>query len=188
MIKLASVLLACFLVATVLAFDSEFLSQPVNDPVLIRKINGDSRRSWVATHYPQFEGKSLSDIRNSLGAILFQKGTADMTPMLEVNYQAAESFDARTKWPSCIHPIRNQEECGSCWAFSASEVLSDRLCIATNEKTNVVLSPEYMVACDKTNYGCDGKSIIIDSLFTQETNRWLFEYGLELPCQDWYSF
>lgn len=51
---------------------------------------------------------------------------------------------------------RNQEQCGSCWAFSASEVLSDRLCIATDGKTDLVLSPQYMVSCDTRNYGCDG--------------------------------
>lgn len=51
------------------------------------------------------------------------------------------AFDSRKQWPKCIHPIRNQEHCGSCWAFSGSEVLSDRLCIASNGTIDVVLSP-----------------------------------------------
>ncbi|EGC28440.1 hypothetical protein DICPUDRAFT_51857 [Dictyostelium purpureum] len=68
-----------------------------------------------------------------------------------------QSFDARTQWPNCIHPILNQEQCGSCWAFSASEVLSDRLCIASNGKTGVVLSPQALVSCDIFgNQGCNG--------------------------------
>merc|ERR1719454_651785 len=65
------------------------------------------------------------------------------------------SFDARTKWPGLIHPIRNQERCGSCWAFSASEVMSDRVAIAANE-SSPVLSPEDMVSCDNKDYGCGG--------------------------------
>jgi len=58
------------------------------------------------------------------------------------------SFDARTQWGNCIHPVMNQANCGSCWAFSASEALSDRFCIKTNKTVNVVLSPQNMVSCD----------------------------------------
>jgi len=54
-----------------------------------------------------------------------------------------------------IHPIRDQQRCGSCWAFSASEVLSDRVAIAT-KKASPVLSPEDMVSCDKSDMGCQG--------------------------------
>jgi cathepsin B len=68
-----------------------------------------------------------------------------------------DSFDSRTQWPDCIHPIRNQERCGSCWAFSASEVLSDRFCIAKN--VNVVLSPQWLVSCDNSNLGCNGGNL-----------------------------
>ena len=52
-----------------------------------------------------------------------------------------ESFDARDEWPDCIQPIRSQGQCGGCWAFGAAEALSDRFCIASGGKINVVLSP-----------------------------------------------
>ena len=71
--------------------------------------------------------------------------------------KAPAQFDSRERWPGCIHPIRNQEKCGSCWAFSASEVLSDRFCIASNGTVNEVLSPEYMVECSAQNKGCNGR-------------------------------
>merc|ERR1712054_452621 len=72
------------------------------------------------------------------------------------NDSIPESFDSRKQWPNYIHPIRNQERCGSCWAFAATEALSDRLDIATQGKTNVVLSPEDLVSCDMTDNGCGG--------------------------------
>lgn len=66
------------------------------------------------------------------------------------------AFDSRDEWPGCVHEIRDQQQCGSCWAFAASEALSDRFCIASGKKVNVVLSPQDMVSCDKGNFGCDG--------------------------------
>ena len=59
-----------------------------------------------------------------------------------------KAFDSREAWPNCIHPIRNQGGCGSCWAFGTSEVISDRLCIATNGSEDVILSPEELVDCN----------------------------------------
>jgi cathepsin B len=67
-----------------------------------------------------------------------------------------DSFDARTQWPNCIHAIRNQQQCGSCWAFAGTEVLSDRFCIASNGKVNIILSPQDLVSCDNSDYGCQG--------------------------------
>lgn len=100
-----------------------------------------------------------------------------------------ENFDARTQWPSYIHEIRDQQQCGSCWAFGASEALSDRFAISTAGKINVVLSPEDMVSCDDTNYGCGGGymenaweylenyGIVTDSCFPYTAGK-----GVEAPC------
>ncbi len=71
-----------------------------------------------------------------------------------------ESFDARDKWGSncpTVKEIRNQAHCGSCWAFGAAESASDRYCIATGQ--SVKLSPQWLVSCDKTTFGCNGGAI-----------------------------
>lgn len=67
-----------------------------------------------------------------------------------------DNFDGRQAFGKCIHPVRDQMRCGSCWAFSASEVLSDRFCIASKGQIDVILSPQTLVSCDSGNMGCDG--------------------------------
>jgi cathepsin B len=69
------------------------------------------------------------------------------------------NFNSKDKWPQCIHQIRDQQRCGSCWAFAASEVLSDRFCIASNGKNDHVLSPQDMVSCDTKDHGCNGGNL-----------------------------
>ena len=70
--------------------------------------------------------------------------------------QVPDSFDSRNQWYYAIHEIRDQGSWGSCWAFGASEALSDRFAIASNGLVNLVLSPQYQVSCDKDNGGCRG--------------------------------
>jgi cathepsin B len=65
-------------------------------------------------------------------------------------------WDWRNESPNCVHPIRDQAQCGSCWAFGATEALSDRICIASKGAVNVVLSPQDMVSCDAWDMGCNG--------------------------------
>jgi cathepsin B len=66
------------------------------------------------------------------------------------------SFDAREKWGNCIHPIRDQGNCGSCWAHASTEALSDRFCISSNGEQNVILSPQELTSCDPYDGGCGG--------------------------------
>ena len=69
------------------------------------------------------------------------------------------NYDARTLFPSCIHPVRNQGQCGSCWAFAITGALSDRFCIKSPSHTiDVVLSPQMLVSCDSASVdqGCNG--------------------------------
>ena len=111
--------------------------------------------SWVA-HTPE-----TNPLRNlSREQLLELVSTNVPAPRFEIDESepitaVPTNFDPRTDatWKNCIHPIRDQQQCGSCWAFGSSEALSDRFCKAGK---NVILSPQDSVSCDYNNYGCDG--------------------------------
>jgi len=70
-----------------------------------------------------------------------------------------DTFDSRTQWPNCptIKEVRDQGDCGSCWAFGAVEAMSDRICIKSAGKVNAHLSAEDMNDCCRTcGNGCNG--------------------------------
>ncbi|CDW55317.1 Peptidase C1 domain containing protein [Trichuris trichiura] len=71
-----------------------------------------------------------------------------------------EVFDARQKWPECdsIGQIRDQSNCGSCWATAAAESISDRICIATKGKQKPTISTADLLACcgSDCGWGCEG--------------------------------
>jgi cathepsin B len=116
----------------------------------------ENRGTWVADTQNKFAGMTLEQKQKYLGTIMTPLGDNAPKTAYPKDGETPQDFDARTQWPNCIHPIRDQEQCGSCWAFGASESFSDKICIATNGAINVVLSAEDLVSCDTENYGCSG--------------------------------
>lgn len=129
----------------------------VNDNSYIDYLN--SQVEWKAAPQPVFEGKTFIELRHLYGADLshISNYEDDLLPEItSLNASAIPTaFNAYTQWTSLMHPIRDQDQCGSCWAFSSSEAFSDRSSIAAGKLTPV-LSPEDMVACDNRDDGCKG--------------------------------
>jgi cathepsin B len=144
------------LVAAVSAITNPNLA-PLIDEELVRIVK-ESGASWEASLNNQFASWTLGDAKNILGSRLDDVFISQVPNVDTVVDAIPAAFDSRTQWPGAIHPIRNQEQCGSCWAFGATESLSDRFAIQTNVSTNVVLSPQDLVSCDNAdgNEGCNG--------------------------------
>jgi len=130
----------------------------VLDEEVISDIN-DRDLGWKAAKNARFEGVPMSEAKRLLGLRIPETGvscTHLLSQMEKPNVDVPASFDARDNWPNMIHPIANQAQCGSCWAFAAAETLSDRFAISSNGSINLVLSPQQLVSCDRQDMGCNG--------------------------------
>merc|ERR1719389_1549798 len=61
---------------------------------------------------------------------------------------------AEVDWRSWLPPVKNQAQCGSCWAFSAVGAMEGAHYKATNSV--ISLSEEQLVQCSTVNSGCNG--------------------------------
>jgi cathepsin B len=124
---------------------------------------------WVAGTNPRFAAaapgasKDLCGVKEGFAERLAAAVAAGRVKRQGVPAGVAlpESFDSAEQWPKCakiITDIRDQSNCGCCWAFAAAEAASDRLCIATDAKYQVPLSAEDICFCASED-GCGGGDI-----------------------------
>ena len=119
--------------------------------------------TFTTTHYETMSEMSNEEFRvkylglredfledTMLSMFLSEEGDAS------INDELPTDFDWRQKNAKCVHPVRDQGHCGSCWAHAASEVMSDRFCIASNGQIDVTFSPQQLVDCDPVDHGCMG--------------------------------
>ena len=75
------------------------------------------------------------------------------------NNDLPKEYDLRKVYPNCetLTEIRDQANCGACWAFAAAEVMSDRLCIKSKGKLQTRVSAQNIASCCKfCGHGCQG--------------------------------
>jgi len=67
----------------------------------------------------------------------------------------ATDFDWRSK--GGVTAVKNQGQCGSCWAFSATEAIESAWILGGHATASSInLAPQQIVDCDRTSAGCNG--------------------------------
>jgi cathepsin B len=127
---------------------------------IIKTVNTNAHSTWKAGVNPRFDGTTLEYVKSLCGS-LEDKGQhnleiRDPTPVAA----PPDAFDSRTQWGSMcpsVNEIRDQSNCGSCWAFGAAEAATDRYCIETSGAKKQHFSAEDVLSCCKTcGSGCNG--------------------------------
>lgn len=141
------------------------LSQTARFSEIAKTINS-MNTTWKAVDYKKWDNLDRKDIKFFLGS---KQKSAEKKAYLQSNRKShsaylksevlPKSFDSRAQWPNCesIAEIRDQSNCGSCWAVSSAGAMSDRICIASNQtKQTRVSASDINSCCYECGDGCDG--------------------------------
>jgi len=104
-----------------------------------------------------FGDNSVEELKSRFGMQGYVPAQRPGIPVSEPEVQGPTSFDWRTK--NRLTPIKDQGQCGSCWAFSCTESIESVYMIAKGVNGNQMppLAPQEIVDCDHNGaYGCNG--------------------------------
>jgi len=161
-----------FLIVNILLHGSVATSEPNSHDLeradMVAHINAIPGITWRAAVDPRFQGQPIGASKSLLGVkegakenleTAIRLGTVKKLPVIQTSSLPA-SFDSVSNpaWKACakvIGDIRDQSNCGCCWAFGAASAASDRMCIATNGTVVLPLSAEDICFCGSDD-GCQG--------------------------------
>ncbi|XGW24199.1 hypothetical protein V3C99_005970, partial [Haemonchus contortus] len=144
----------------------ELLAQPI--PAEDNRLTGEALVKYVNERQPFFEAKYSPEAEQRLNHLMDTEFVRNVRKLHKIpraekaisNEDIPESFDSREVWKNCssITYIRDQSNCGSCWAVSAAETMSDRICVQSKGRVQKMISDVDILACcgRECGRGCNG--------------------------------
>jgi len=156
--RIRSAAMKCFLLTVAVVACAQVWAAPTESAVhpdraaQIAEIENTPGILWKAGPHPRFASEAPGASKSLCGvngdpreAIAEAVARGEIVQHNMTNVAIPDSFDSETNWPQCakiIGDIRDQSNCGCCWAFAGAEAGSDRMCIATNASMMVPLSAQ----------------------------------------------
>ena len=141
--------------------------RPLDLETHIGVVNNNPKSTWTAGVNSKFANASLKEVQAIMGTIVDPEWTINSEESAHLvtdgPISPSEQFDARVNWPKCasiIDHIRDQSNCGSCWAHGTTEAYNDRLCIKSDGAFTNQLSVSDTTGCcgflQCQSMGCNG--------------------------------
>jgi cathepsin B len=147
---------------------------------MIESINARNL-GWTAGINSKFINATKADVKRLLGTrVGTPEQIAKYNALPVVTYAAdaiPATFNATSAWSQCsniIGHIRDQSDCGSCWAHGSTESFNDRMCIVHNYTK--LLSVADTNSCCNGNHGCSSGGC--DGGFTEDACNYFVTTGL----------
>ena len=130
--------------------------------------------TWQSEIYQRWQFTSKSQIKYFIGASDQPATPASLSPAEEKISQGffgamsgkyptladlPKNFKVADNWPECptVKEISDQSQCGSAWAVSSANCMTDRICIHSQGIDNRKISAvDIMSCCSACGSGCDG--------------------------------
>jgi len=140
--------------------------KPIDFESHIEYVN-NTPSTWTAAAPSRFNGASRKELRQMMGTVVDPDWTLNLHAKTgAVNADLPTNFDAREAWPECesvINHVRDQSNCGSCWAHGTTEALNDRICIKSGGEFTSLLSVSDTTGCCNSvhcqSFGCNGGQV-----------------------------
>merc|ERR1711865_265021 len=111
--------------------------------------NANANNTHVVAHN-LFSDKTFAEMKKLNGYVAGPLRASTAVTLDESNLAA--SVDWRSK--NAVTPVKNQAQCGSCWAFSTTGAVEGADAIKTGSLKS--FSEQQLVSCSKQNSGCNG--------------------------------
>lgn len=155
----------------------------------VENLQKQERGTAVYTHLDDFADFSPEEKSKMFGFIHQQEKFEQLPEGSHLDTLLEASLDWVAK--GAVNPVKNQGQCGSCWAFSTACNLEGAGFVASGHLVSV--SEQEFVSCDNASHGCNGGlpflalkwSSQVGGVASEQTDPYKSQNGENRVCSIW---